>query len=254
MIQTGIKFKTVVDYLKDHMSVILIVPAFIGGLWQVLELMNISYSYIRFFSISQIVPDGILILMFGLIGSFIFLLTFLADTLFFDKRDLFVEYLNDDEYQIRKKKEFRKWIIIFTVLYIFTAIYFVKVMFDVPDISQFRGDVGFAFLLIFWLNISLSKCYYFTKDNWKEAVKACNILLLIIYFIIALNFSIRIHRIFLQPSNNLNIQGYKKEMKEKFPNTKQELLYFNDKYMFIRIIDKSNKEKVYVTKLDNLFD
>lgn len=69
MIQTGIKINKVVDFIKENLSLIVVVPAFIGGLWQSIELMSISTPYIRFFSVSQIIPDGILILLFFLTAS-----------------------------------------------------------------------------------------------------------------------------------------------------------------------------------------
>lgn len=64
MIQTGFKVNGVGNFIKDYLSVIILIPAFIGGIWQLIELMSISMPNIRFFSISQIVPDGLLILMF----------------------------------------------------------------------------------------------------------------------------------------------------------------------------------------------
>lgn len=85
MIQTGIKLKNIVHFLKEHLSILIIIPAFIGGLWQALELMLMSISYIRFFSISQIVPDGILILIFLFFIFIVFSLGILGDTLFYLK-------------------------------------------------------------------------------------------------------------------------------------------------------------------------
>ena len=48
--------------LKENLSLILLVPTALGGIWQLLELSSISTSFIRFFSISQLVSDGLLIL------------------------------------------------------------------------------------------------------------------------------------------------------------------------------------------------
>ncbi|MNT81466.1 hypothetical protein D3C72_2210650 [compost metagenome] len=57
----------------------------------------------------------------------------------------------------------------------------------------------------------------------------------------------------------------KNDVIHKYPNTKQELLYFNDKYIFIKIINKlkmdkkgrvikHTSEKIYILKFENLFD
>lgn len=68
MIQTGFKINGIGLFFKDYLSFIILIPAFIGGIWQLIELMSISQPYISFFSISQIVPDGILILIFLLLA------------------------------------------------------------------------------------------------------------------------------------------------------------------------------------------
>lgn len=57
-------FKVKISYklIKDNLSVIVIIPTLMGGFWQMFELVTIDTSYLRFFSISQIIPDGLLIL------------------------------------------------------------------------------------------------------------------------------------------------------------------------------------------------
>jgi hypothetical protein len=52
-------------WVKENIQIIVLVPTILGGLWQILELSLISTSMIRFFSISQLVADGLLILFLG---------------------------------------------------------------------------------------------------------------------------------------------------------------------------------------------
>ena len=52
------KFKT----FRENLSLIILIPTILGGLWQFISLADISMSYIRFFSLTQLVVDGILIL------------------------------------------------------------------------------------------------------------------------------------------------------------------------------------------------
>ena len=52
------KFK----WVKENLNLILIIPTVIGGFWQIIELARISTAYIRFFSITHVIPDGLLIL------------------------------------------------------------------------------------------------------------------------------------------------------------------------------------------------
>jgi hypothetical protein len=57
------KFKntTLLD-IKNNLAIILLFPALLGGLWQLIELSKMSISFIRFFSPTQLLPDGLLIL------------------------------------------------------------------------------------------------------------------------------------------------------------------------------------------------
>ncbi|OCB70199.1 hypothetical protein [Flavobacterium crassostreae] len=255
MIQTSIKLQTIVNFLKENLNIIIVVPAFIGGLWQALELMNIDYSYIRFFSISQIVPDGILILIFLIIAFSSAMFGLFADTIFFIKDETKpIEYLGTDDYEKYRKKELRKWKILFVLIYVGSLAYYIRFMFSKPIYREFKFDVVLICLIIFWLNNVLNRCYYFAKDTSKELFKMCNFFLLILYLIIGNYFSKNLHKIFIVPDNIINIEKVISEVNIKFPNSKQELLYFNDKYIFFKITDKLKKEKVYITKIDNLFN
>ena len=56
-----------IEFIKSNLALIILVPTMLGGIWQLLELLNISSSFIRFFSVSQLIPDGLLILFILLI-------------------------------------------------------------------------------------------------------------------------------------------------------------------------------------------
>lgn len=49
-------------FVKDNIQYIILLPTIFGGIWQLLELANISVSFIRFFSVSQLIADGLLML------------------------------------------------------------------------------------------------------------------------------------------------------------------------------------------------
>lgn len=42
-----------IKFIKEYLSFILIIPTFLGGIWQIIELSSISISFIRFFSVSN---------------------------------------------------------------------------------------------------------------------------------------------------------------------------------------------------------
>lgn len=51
------------DQIKKNLSLILLLPTLLGGLWQLFELSKMSISFIRFFSATQLLPDGLLVLL-----------------------------------------------------------------------------------------------------------------------------------------------------------------------------------------------
>ena len=55
-------FSNKVSKRKEILPFVILVPTLIGGGWQALELMSIDPAFIRFFSVSQLIPDGILVL------------------------------------------------------------------------------------------------------------------------------------------------------------------------------------------------
>lgn len=63
------------EFCKDNLSMLVILPTVLGGVWQVIELALVDPSYIRLFSINQLVPDGLSIIFISLIGYFLFTIT-----------------------------------------------------------------------------------------------------------------------------------------------------------------------------------
>lgn len=54
--------------IKDNLAIILLVPTLTGGIWQVFSLLGLGYEYVRFFSISQLVADGLVMIVLIPIG------------------------------------------------------------------------------------------------------------------------------------------------------------------------------------------
>ena len=52
-----------IKLLKEYLPLVIIVPPFFGGIWQIIELSSMSMSYVRFFSITQLIADGLLIII-----------------------------------------------------------------------------------------------------------------------------------------------------------------------------------------------
>ena len=264
MVLTGISSRKIIEYIKENLNIILIVPAFVGGLWQSIELMSISISYLRFFSISQIVPDGILILV---LISVIVIATEIGTffRLYILPRQTAVtvnEILDIEEVEKKRKKEVRHLLIQFFLLYVLT---FVMVFIS---IKQGARDIFDVFYKFFWavfyitmLNNYLLQLYNVAVGKLKKYFKYFNLLLLVVYVMMFISIFKIIHKNFLITNELDNIENIQSILKEKYPTSKREILYFNDKYIFINVtdtlkVDKISKlpiEKVHIIELSNLF-
>ncbi len=72
------------NFIKEHYTLLLIIPTLLGGIWQLIELISIDISFVRFFSITQLIQDGILFLCFEImLGIILFLLIFTIKTNYF---------------------------------------------------------------------------------------------------------------------------------------------------------------------------
>lgn len=255
MIQTGIKLKTIIGFLKENLSILIVVPAFIGGLWQAIELMSISISYVRFFSISQIVPDGILILVLFLIGVLPHLLTVYYPVLFNVEEKKEIE-------KIESENLFKYLIIFFVIFYIIGIIYFLLNIFFIYKVNSLSTDIMVATATIYILNIMLNLGYNSNVYNSKKLFKFCNIFLALYYLLVGFYFIKTIHNSFLLTDKLHNIENVKCLILEKYPNKEMVILYFNDKYIFIKIFDKTIFDKetkkpfeyIYILKFENLFN
>lgn len=265
MIQTGIKTRSVIGFLKEYLSVIIIVPAFIGGLWQAMELINISYPFLRFFSISQIVADGVLILSFFLIALLPNALSFILQKMFDFTKLKSVnegdEQITEEKKEKNRKRDIKNSFITFCILLAVGAIYFLLNMGSKNKVADLNVSVMLATIFIYGLNVLLNFCYVSSDYVGKEIFKFCNILLFFFYLIVGVYFCKQIHNIFLLTDNLDNIQNIEYVLKEKYPNSQSEILYFNDKYIFIKISDKAKndsealkpKSKIHIMELDMLF-
>jgi len=56
------KLKNYLENLRDHWGICIFIPAILGGTLQVFKLFSIEPSFVRFFAVEQVVPDGLLIL------------------------------------------------------------------------------------------------------------------------------------------------------------------------------------------------
>ncbi|MFV8466482.1 hypothetical protein [Flavobacterium sp. LB1P62] len=112
------------------------------------------------------------------------------------------------------------------------------------------------------MNVILNFCYNASNFIGKELFKFCNIFLFLFYILIGIYFCKQIHNTFLLTDNLDNIKNIENILEEKYPTSQREILYFNDKYIFIKIYDKSKIDletkkpigKIHIMELEKLFN
>ncbi len=247
---------------KDILPIILLIPTFIGGIWQILELGYIGTPYIRFFSVAQILPDGLVIIFI------IFSLSlYISNTAAIYEKKSFVHHT---KYKMR-------WLLIFLIgnlaLIIIGIIGFIKF----HKTNEILMNVIIQFTLLYFLiraiiyicellitirlkikNIEpkiLDDIFNdFIKQDYTKNYTRILTLIFLTLFIITLYFSSQLIRKFAYYPNNFeNITKLENELIKNFRLCEPpKLEYFNKDYLFYKFkID--DKERVYVIESKNLF-
>ncbi|GAA3776664.1 hypothetical protein [Flavobacterium ginsengiterrae] len=257
--------KCIGTFIKKNLSVLIIIPAFIGGAWQAFELMNISVPYIRFFSISQIVPDGLVILM-SILASVVPMIIsmILGYNVGKNNRSIY----NEDEHSENKKEIFQEFIKLNKIIFLLTILLGLSWVISLKYFDNINGDLGKFYLYIIFAVVILSSSFssmdLLYDSNKVETVKdlpTIKFLFASISLLITLNIFREVHNNFLITKNFVNVEKLDRRISEKFPKSKCEFLYFNDKYLFYKITStkninrtvKENEEKIYILELSEIF-
>jgi len=216
-------------FLKEYLPLIIVIPTFLGGIWQILELSIISMSYVRFFSISQLVADGILIIMiiFPLIIGFMF---------FIEK----YEFIKNDSTVIKNNMFLNIFLFFIIVLVFYISWIFLLQTIKNIGIDTYLGYlilVMYIYLILFMLLVFLSKifisCIEFILKIFKTKAIPYTLIMILFFFML-------FHYIFFIPKNLENITNL----------PKGKIKYFNDKYIFI---ENEENKNIIVVKFDELF-
>ncbi|NGY38995.1 hypothetical protein FQU23_015980 [Flavobacterium sp. XN-5] len=236
--------KSPLKYLKNNLNLIIILPALLGGLWQLIELSRISFSFIRFFSVSQIIPDGLLILLFLIIFTIsVFILFY-----FWKKLD------NDDE-EVENNVTIKKGNALFAILFIllfFGCIvlvaycnnYFIKNIESLISLFLYLPvNIVITLFAFAFLGYSVLHC----KDieilnHLKKVASNISIVFISVQIIMLISFMVQFHNVFLLPAELKNVDNLICKAEKVEDSANFEILYSNDKYIFVRYY-KSAKDR-----------
>lgn len=258
--------------IKQNLTMILLIPTFIGGLWQVFSLLGLGFEYIRFFSVKQLVADGLLmIILIPLYAIFPLMAYYL------------IKEISSDLVKHNSKTPFFKKAVLFIltfVLILFFTYHFFKYINFRPSIKPNINIIVLAFLLyipLIKINATLGSIVSdyinnFIKNSTEKArvtkfQKICLFLVDKLYSIISfayipiivyagfsclITFFLVLNLLgdFYVSENLVNLKNV-----ENVANKNYELLpedyiikYFNDSYIFLEYETVTSEEKEKLTK------
>ena len=229
------RVKKVLDYIKENINILILIPTVLGGFWQLLELVRIEISFIRFFSLTQVVSDGLVVLFLLLIFVFINLSVFVKE-----KKD-------DDDNTISPYEEY---LIVKLGLLI---LFLVGFGYSLYVLSHKEFTTAHLIILYTFFISSIKVIRDLIIKKFGDIFKDYYSLIVLVVFQISLYFMnsifTKFHHLYYVPSNIKNIEYlecYTGKKKKDF-----ELLYFNDKYVFVKDIKSKQIEIINFEEMLN---
>lgn len=210
--------------VKENWSIILFIAPFLGGCLQLYELSSISFSFIRFFSISQLIADGILVVVFVV---FVFGIPF---------GRLWILESN-------KEKPFSSLLYLIDLITISLTVNFGIFMYNN---NNFKDDRFYWILSIVLILI----IYFVLNGSVNQKVKKAIIFLTFLSCFFVFPFIHIKFKQFIDLPNNLENTQVSNLVINKKSRTK--LIYYNDKYVFLEHTF-NNKKLIQIVKFDDYF-
>lgn len=249
---TNLKNNKLLSFITDNLNLIIIVPAILGGLWQIIELSILSLSFLRFFSVTQLVADGILImLIFSIIIGSVLLLPIYSFWIIPQKDDL-KEIINKEQ---KKPISYMDKSPIISIIVFYGLIFLIA--YGIGNYVVISIKELLIYTLVGFFSIYIVRNLYLNERRnsikYKKIVYLCTLFVFYIMFLYVGIFCIHIHQLFLLPQNLTNIEKLKGKLRKENIEDDIEILYTNDKYIFIELKNKkSKKTKMEIVSFEDL--
>lgn len=219
-----------IKFIRENLPLILLIPTIIGGLQQTIQLIIISPSLIRFFSITQLVIDGLFIILY---------FTFIV---------ILPAYLAKKTMSFSKNQSSKSFIIS-SIILIILIISNLLIYYIIREKIDYNTALDFIvnFILFFFCSCII---FNYSPSEHTDLVNRKSYLLTtnMIFITAFLGFLIA-QAAFTKITSTTPIDNFK-ILHKKFENQgKIEILYFNDTYIFLRV----NSKELHVEKLETIF-
>ncbi len=220
--------KQALDFFKEYLSLFLIFPTVIGGLYQIVNIIYyVGFPYVRFFSVAQVIPDGILV------G--IFLIYFVFVISIFTEMIKFFNWNVDNIGGVRTKVFY---IIILSFALILLTFKFLE--------SNPESIITYIFYDFLFLNLMVLVVYIITLLVINISIDNSYKILVFIYWIFLISYIISISFLLENKIKDLNDKIIKDEkfynshillekLVKKSGTSNISLLYANRDYLFFSI-------------------
>nr|WP_314896372.1 hypothetical protein [uncultured Flavobacterium sp.] len=215
---------------------IAIVPTVLGGVWQLFMLGSISSNMIRFFSISQLISDGLLVL-----GFFILPISIVYPI---------IKNRNKEKIDPLPTSKTENVLIISSLICIIVLMAIllsdIKILIQLKDFNSLKG-----LLMIVCVFNAIIYTSFRKFIHERLTIELFIIIIILINFIIT---TVAFYKVSKDISGIKNIEILISNIeKEDCYSKVPDILYFNDKYIFIQL-EKRNKKSILIKKFDDLFE
>lgn len=225
-------------FIKENTTVFLIVPTVIGAIIQLFNLYIIDPYLIRFFSLTQLISDGLWILLIFLPLYFLIPIALL--------------FLSPSNYSMcAGTKEDETGIKIVNFFQFFGIVVFTYFVIT-KEMNWLLWLMIASCIMSIKINSDANKAYTENKsfEKWKIFFYLAFIISTIAFiYTLSLNKSM--------PKKIANFQIVENKVLQSFPNYKQNILYMNDIYIFSKVYCDSINEKnskIVILKIDDMFE
>lgn len=248
--------KEQIRWIFDNITIVVLLPSFLGAVWQILELSSINVAYLRFFSVSQILVDGILILSLLILLIVISKIIMVFVKFSFENK---IKRFEDKDLLKRIEKKLPKAMIksiIVSILLVGSMTYFIPMLFSpmfpkspiftifllaftVMGITLYLADT--AVLVITKIRNDQSSEHDVNRyiravlDKYKNYIYWSTLISMFL-IIITLPILLKIFsQNFILPINLYNTKYLESIIYKEFKTKDYSIKYFNDKYTFVEL-------------------
>lgn len=222
-------FNNFLEVFRENFSIIIAIPTILGGLWQVISLVLISPIFLRFFSLSQLISDGIFVALLIIVAIGIPYIVALSTSTLFIKSSSKVKLILSG----------------FSILLLMVSTYL--------DLHEKKFNI---FILMFY-SYSMFQFYLFNftvnyrAENFSKFDKFIMIFIILSGIYISIVSIFNVGSEFSRSYKNIeNIKYIELKTHKKYPCARVE--YFNDKYIFIEKDSVSSSKSFIIEKFDVL--